>query len=456
MASPDRGQNSAKPTPIGYVQLLRENRAFRALWLAEVVSFLGDWFNTVAIYAIIEQLSGSGRAFAGVMVAKTLPVFFVTPIFGPIVDRFDRRTLMIVSDVVRAVLAVGLVFASRFESVPALYVIMVLMMVAAGLFVPSQRAALPQIAPGPQLAPANALSGGTWSVMLALGAAAGGWVTAQFGTETALILDAGTFLLSAGFLVLLPKLPAPGASQDATDPDGKKPDRSFVGGIRYLANHHRIAVLAMLKPMMAFAGAAIMLIPVIAARSFPEAGGPGLVGALYSARGLGALVGSIALIRLFGDDSRTLRRLVLAGFPVAGLSYWFLGDAPTPLLACVCYFTAAIASGANWVNSTTLLQRDGDPTVLGRVFAVEFGLVTLIFALVAWVGGSALDLWGWSSAVIAKVSGAMLVIPFSLWLVHLLVERRRNEEGRRVAPASLGQGPNPDLFEESQPEEEPR
>lgn len=456
MAKLEGGQETEAPPRVGYVQLLRENRAFRALWCAEVVSFLGDWFNTVAIYAIIEQLSGSGRAFAGVMVAKTLPIFFVTPIFGPIVDRFDRRTLMIISDVARSVLAVGLVFASRMESVPALYVIMVLMMVASGLFVPSQRAALPQIAPGPQLAPANALSGGTWSVMLALGAAAGGWVTAKFGSELALILDAGTFLLSAVFLVFLPKLPAPGGQKNATDADGNKPDRSFVGGIRYLASHHRIAFLAMLKPTMAFAGAAIMLIPVIASRSFPDASGPGLVGALYSARGLGALLGSMLLLRIFGDESRTLRRLVLFGFPVAGLSYWFLGDAPTPFLACVCYFTAAIASGANWVNSTTLLQRDGDPTMLGRVFAVEFGLVTLMFSLVAWVGGSALDLWGWTPALVAKVSGSLLVIPFSLWLLHLVVERRRNEEGRRVAPASLGQGPSPDLFEDSQPDDEAR
>ena len=82
----------------GYRSLLTQNREYRRLWLAEIVSFLGDWFNTIALYTIVQEMSGSGRAIALVMVAKTLPVFLVVPLAGPIVDRFDRRTILILSD----------------------------------------------------------------------------------------------------------------------------------------------------------------------------------------------------------------------------------------------------------------------------------------------------------------------------------------------------------------------
>ena len=198
-----------------YVDLIRTNRSFRLLWSAELVSFLGDWFNTIAVYAIVAELSGSGRAFAGVLVAKMLPIFLVTPFAGPIVDRFDRRRLMIAADLARAALAGGLVLAHLAGSLPALYACLVAMVLASGLSIPAQRAALPQITSAEELAGANALSGGTWSVMLAFGAAAGGWFAARFGVDTALVLDGVTFLVSAVFLAFLPALPAPGRDEPA-------------------------------------------------------------------------------------------------------------------------------------------------------------------------------------------------------------------------------------------------
>ncbi|MBZ0267946.1 MFS transporter, partial [bacterium] len=161
----------------GYRELLRSNHQYRRLWTAEVVSFLGDWFNTIALYTIVQEMSGSGRAIALVMVAKTLPAFLVVPLAGPIVDRFDRRTILIVSDVARGVLAMFLIVAHRSGSLPAVYAVVAVMVALAGVFLPARNAAIPQVTTPGELARANALSGGTWSVMLAFGAALGGWVT---------------------------------------------------------------------------------------------------------------------------------------------------------------------------------------------------------------------------------------------------------------------------------------
>ncbi len=431
---------------VGYRELLRRNRRFRILWFGEIISFLGDWFNTIALYSIVQELSGSGLAVAGILVGKTLPVFLVSPIAGPLVDRLNRRTLLVASDVVRAVLAIGLIVAHRAESLFALYTCHVLMVAMTGVFFPARSAAIPQLVTEEELGTANALSGGTWSVMLALGAALGGWVTATVGTDASIALDSLSFVASAVLLLFLPSLPAPGA--DAQH------DRSFVAGLRHLASHRRTLALASLKPLMALGGGALLLIPVFGTTVFPDRGGPATVGILYCARGLGALVGSVVLIRVFGDSSRTLRRVILGAFPVAGVAYMLLGRAQSVEAAAASFFVAAIASGAIWVMSGTLLQRQGDPRFLGRIFSVEFGTMTLVVSATAWAAGVGLDATPLGPPEIATISGALLFAPFLLWGGVMVAERRRHDERLRdtpVAPPPLGVAP--DVFEAA-PEEE--
>ncbi len=433
---------------VGYRELLARNRNYRFIWFAETISFLGDWFNTIAIYAIVQELSGTGRAFAGVMVAKTLPVFLVAPIAGPLVDRLDRRTLMILSDLTRAALVVGLVLAHRAESLFSLYGCLVLMVAMSGVFIPARGAAIPQVTTAGQLAPANALSGATWSVMLAFGAALGGWVTHALGTDTSLALDGLTFLGSAACLLALPRLPAPGA-------EATHHDRSFIGGLRHLVSHRRTFALACLKPLMALSGGAFVLIPIYGTTVFPDRGGPLWVGLLYSARGLGALIGAIALIRLFGDASRTMRRILLFAYPAAAVSYIGLGRAPSLELAALAYFAAAISSGANWVMSGTLIQREVDRRFLGRVFSVEFGTMTLVISATGWLAGTAIDTMGIGPRRVGTLSGLALLVPFLFWAGFLLSERRRAAAEREIhGTAPPRPGVSPEAFDATHPAEE--
>ena len=83
---------------VGYFRLLQQNPSFRNLWYGQVVSELGDWLNSIAIYALILKLSDSGMAMAGAMMAKLLPIVLVSPIAGVVVDRVSRKTVMIGSD----------------------------------------------------------------------------------------------------------------------------------------------------------------------------------------------------------------------------------------------------------------------------------------------------------------------------------------------------------------------
>ena len=182
-----------------YVALLQRNPNFRNLWLARVVSNLGDWFNLLASATLIASLSGAGTAISFLFLARFLPLFFMSPFAGVLADRFDRRKLMIATDLLRAVTVLSFLFVDRPERIWLLYVLTALQFVFSAVFTPAQQAYLPAVVDKEDLVTANALDSLTWSTMLAIGALLGGLATAFFGVQTAFILDALTFV--AGGLV---------------------------------------------------------------------------------------------------------------------------------------------------------------------------------------------------------------------------------------------------------------
>src|SRR5512133_758488 len=194
---------------VGYVELLRSNRGFRTLWLGQVVSQMGDWFDTIAVYTLALQLTGSSRSVALIMVARFLPSVIMGPLSGVVADRFSRRSIMILSDIMRALVVLGFLLVRRPDQMWLVYVITVLQLGFSSFFEPAKTAAIPSIVSDRELLPANAIASVTWSVMLTLGAAIGGFVTGWFGTNVAFVLDSLTFLASAILIsqVHFPKRP---------------------------------------------------------------------------------------------------------------------------------------------------------------------------------------------------------------------------------------------------------
>src|SRR5438034_11531171 len=106
-------RNSEDYSSVGYIELLSRNRGFRQLWLGQVVSQMGDWFDTIALYTIILSLTGSGRNVGLLMVARFVPSFVFGSISGVVADHFSRRAIMIVSDLLRAVIVLGFLVVRR-------------------------------------------------------------------------------------------------------------------------------------------------------------------------------------------------------------------------------------------------------------------------------------------------------------------------------------------------------
>src|SRR5581483_6559377 len=202
-------QESRPGRKVGYVELLRGNRHFRRLTIGRLISQTGDWFNSVALFTLLLNLTGSGEAIGLVLIIKLLPQFLVGPLAGVVADRFNRKAIMIWADLLRGVLVFGFLFVNRPEQVWIVYLLAGLEIILSSFFEPAESAAVPMIVRREELIAANALSGATWSLTLALGAALGGAVTDLFGRNTAFVIDAISFFISAAFIwaTRIPKLP---------------------------------------------------------------------------------------------------------------------------------------------------------------------------------------------------------------------------------------------------------
>lgn len=413
-----------QPAPPSYLGLLTRNRDYRHVWLGEVVSFLGDWFQMIALYTIVQELSDSTRAVAMVLIAKTLPIFLVMPIAGPLIDRFDRRKLMIFTDVARAVCVFGLILAHRLGSLPLLFSVLVVLVAFSGVFVPTRLAVIPEVTKRHELPVAMALSGGTWSVMLAFGAAIGGLFTAWLGVQWSLVLDAGTYLLSGAILARLPPLPAP-----ARNPQAEQDGRGFLDALRYLRGRVYLPAVLLVKAGMALSNGAMVLLPLFGNGVFPI-GGPAHIGLLYSARGMGALLGSMGVRRVVGDTPEIMQRALVFGYLGTGTALFALSQAPSFGWAAVGYLVAGVGNGMVWVFSGTLAQHATEPHVRGRLFSLEFGVMTLISASVSWTTGVADDLLGLDPRTIMACSGMVLLVPAMCWTLVLSLA-----PDRKVVPA---------------------
>src|SRR3990172_9020956 len=192
--------SKASSAPIGYLRLLRQNQTYRRIWMGNVVSLAGDWFTSIALFAMLLELTGKAEAVGLVLVARFLPALLFSPLAGALADRLPRRAIMVACDLMRAVVVLGFLLVRDRGDVPLAYGITFLQLTLAVFFDPAQQATVGRIVTREQIVTANALQGITWSVMLSLGALAGGVFAETFGRRAAFVLNAVTYLLSAFFI----------------------------------------------------------------------------------------------------------------------------------------------------------------------------------------------------------------------------------------------------------------
>ncbi len=407
-----------KTRPSGYIELLRGNRSFRQVWLGQVVSQMGDWFDTIALYTIILNLTGSGRAVGLLLVARFVPSFLVGSLSGVVADRFNRRSIMIISDLLRAVVVLGFLFVRRADQLWLIYFLTVLQLALSTFFEPAKTAIIPSIVSDRELVAANAISSVTWSAMLTIGAAIGGVVTGWFGTDVAFILDAVTYLLSAALIASI-RIPRRLPRKKSKLTFGRALGiTQTLEGARYVKNRPRVLALLLVKPAWGLGGGILTLLAVFGEKIFPvgKSAATG-IGVLFAARGIGTAVGPIVARRISGEGKKRMQATIGIAFLIGGAFYMAFGWATSFVVALLVLGLAHTGGSILWVFSTVLLQRGVEDNFRGRVFAAELALLTLTMAISNYATGELLDRFGLSARTVAIGIGALFVVPGVAWFV---------------------------------------
>jgi MFS family permease len=396
-----------------YIALLRRNRAYRNLWLARVVSNLGDWFNLLASAALITSLTGAGTAVSYLFLARFLPVFVMSPFAGVLADRYERRMIMVLADVLRAVTVLCFLLVRTPGDIWLLYTLTVVQFVLSSLYTPAHSALISNIVPTSDLVTANALDGFTWSTMLAIGALLGGIAAAAFGVTTAFVLDALTFLLSAWFVLRIGLVPRAAVAGEA-----RAGLFQFVDGLSYLRGLPFILGLSLVKAGGALVWGVVNVLEIpLAEQVFPiDGNGTLTLGLLYATVGVGTGLGPLFLRRWVGDGRNGLLQGIAVGFFVLSLGILGMGVAPSLGWVLVATLMRSLGSGSLWVFSSALLQRMVADDFRGRVFAFDFAILTLTQSIATLWAGFALDQLQMGVQQVLLSAGAISVGVTLLWV----------------------------------------
>jgi len=423
-----------------YVRLLRENSNFRRLWLAQIVSEIGDWFYTLAIYSLLLQLTGHASSVALALVLQVLPQTFVGPTAGVVNDRIRRKHVMIAADLMRAVIVLSMLLVRSRGTVWLVYPLLLLETIMAAFFEPARSSVIPNITRRDDVIVANTLSSTTWSMNMVLGATLGGVVAAFLGRDAVFVLNALSFLTS-GLLIAGMRFAEPHA-------EGRGPLRMrdlvdyspVLEGVRYVRSHRSLLPTVFAKAGNLVIGPSWVLFTVMGQKYFPvrwhgldpQRGAMLGMSLLLGGRGLGALIGPLISAPWAGRSERRLRLGIFYGYLVTALGYVFIGRAGNVWFACFWAAFAHLGGATVWVFSTTLLQLNTDDRFRGRVFSADLGLCMLTIAIGAYVCGSFLDM-GISARTLVSATGLVMLFPAGLWAWAMKVWRPRLVQERAAA-----------------------
>jgi MFS family permease len=415
-----------------YARLLRKNRNFRRLWMAQIVSEVGDWFYTLSIYTLLLQLTGQAGSVALALVLQVLPQTLVGPTAGVMNDRLRRKHVMIAADIGRFGVVLAMLLVRSRSMVWLVYPLLLAETCMAAFFEPARSAVIPNIAAEDEVLVANTLSSATWSVNLMIGAAVGGVVAAFFGRDTVFVLNALSFLTSA-FLISGMRFAEPHAEGAAPLRARDLVDYSPVlEGIRYIRSHPTLLPAVFAKAGELMVGPSWVLFTVMGAHEFAvhrhgiDASGGAMLGMsiLLGGRGVGAMVGPLVAARWADHSDRRLRLGILFGYLTIGVGYGVLGASRGVWMAAACAMLAHAGGSTVWVFSTTLLQLHTEDRFRGRVFSADLGLASLTFATTAYLCGRLLDV-GISARTVATGTGAIMMVPAAILAVALWASRSR-------------------------------
>ncbi|MGA1998826.1 MAG: MFS transporter [Terriglobales bacterium] len=410
-------------SPRAYVRLLQSNRNFRRLWLAQMVSEIGDWFYTVTLYTLLLQFTGRAQSIGLALVLQVLPQTFAGPSAGVVNDRVRRKRVMITADILRAGIVLAMLLVRSRSTVWLVFPLLVMETVMAAFFEPARNSVIPNIVRREEVIVANTLSSITWSFDLAVGASLGGIVAVFLGREAVFILNALSFVASA-LLIGGMKFDEPhAAGLPRLRPRDVVDFSPMMEGLRYLQGRPRLLATVLVKGGLGLMiGSTWVIYTILGERHF-AVHLPGIAGQrgavlgmslLIGARGIGALLGPLLGADWAGQRDSRLRLGILLGFLAAACGVASISIAPSVWFAILSVIVAHFGGSIVWTFSTTLLQLNSDDQFRGRVFSADLGICMATISLTAWAASAAIDA-SVPVRFLAACTGAAILIPAAAW-----------------------------------------
>jgi MFS family permease len=410
-----------------YGELIRGNRNFRFLLAGQFISELGNWFNFIAGLGLVRLVSDASPTAAGLFfVARLIPFALASPFAGTFVDRFSRRTVMIVTDLARAAIALSFLLVTRPEDLWIAYVATVLLHTFGAFFDGAKNAAAPNLTGREGLLAGTALLFSTRFLLMAVGSALGGWAAAVFGYEAAFLINAASFLLSAVTVALIPEK----ATRDdltAARMAGLEPRESFLTelreGVHYAFRNHFAFTILLMNVMWALGGGSINIIfERLGGVHFAETEGwnPDLAVALmWTATGLGLTVGMLVAHRASIHLDRKMRHRAFIGWAliVHGVMFSFGALMPTLLSFCVIVFVSRAIVGIEYAVQETMFQRSLPDMIRGRISTLDRGAELTVFGLSSYAAAE--FMYYISPETLTAISGILSAFAGVVWFIRV-------------------------------------
>jgi MFS family permease len=394
-----------------FTTLLRSNRNYRFTWAGQVVSEVGDHFNNIAVMSLAMQHANPGLVVTGVFLARAVPMLAAGPIAGVLLDRLDRKRVMISSDLTRAVIALGFILCIHQQGPVLLYLLSAALMFASPFFTAGRNSILPSIATPEELHTANTMTQTTSWASLTIGAFLGA-VGAGYGYRIAFVFNALSFVISAA---CCSQLRRPGGFKPPKT-EHKKRESGLVEyreGVRYMRATPLVFGIAMLSVGWASGGGAAQILFSLFGEKVFNAGPVG-IGVIWGFAGIGLLIGgSIAYWLGKRISFVQYKRTIVIAYVIHGGAYILFSQMPTIALACVFILISRAAIAVSSVLNFSQLLRHVEDRYRGRVFATLESLQWSAMMLSMMAAGAASITY--SPRVIGAWAGAITSLTAVYW-----------------------------------------
>ena len=380
-----------------------------------MVSEIGDHFNNVAVFGLVLAQTHNGMVVTGVMLARAIPAILAGPLAGVLLDRFDRKRMMIASDLVRAVVALGFILTVDRTATWLVYLLSGLLMLASPFFTSGRAAILPSIATKEELHTANSLTQTTQWTTLSLGAFLGGAAVMQFGFRLAFVANSLSFLFSAWCISRL-FLPGRGfrpPRASVTESEVVRPWHEYVEGLRYMRSRPLILGIGMIAVGWATGGgAAQILFSIFGELVFHR--GPAGIGTIWGCAGVGLIVGGAIAYKIGPRLSfRDYKRTIVISYILHGSSYVIFSQMRNFAWALVFIAISRAAVGVSSVLNMTQLLRHVADAYRGRVFSTIESMTWSVMMVSMTLAGIASQYW--DPRTIGAIAGVLSSTTAIFW-----------------------------------------